>query len=51
MYSVWDQFKVIRKIKGGLWFKIEKKGWVTYKLFNRYREKSVDCVILKIECW
>ena len=49
LQNFWDNFKIIRRIKGGEWYKTKHRGWIRPELFNAYLSSGFDPVLLSWE--
>jgi hypothetical protein len=47
--NVFDEIKLIRRIKGGYWLKTKHKGWINIELYKAYLGYAFDPVVLKEE--
>ena len=49
--SIFDEIKIVRRIKRGTWLKTKHRGWIKPELYNDYLSYAFDCEILKEENW
>tara|TARA_R110000851_G_scaffold131429_2_gene265323 strand:- start:240 stop:404 length:165 start_codon:yes stop_codon:yes gene_type:complete len=47
--NIWDEIRLIRRIKKGLWVNTEHRGWIRPELYNTYLGYGFDPIILKRE--
>jgi len=45
--NIFDNIKIVRRIKGGYWIKTQKRGWIDFELFNDYLSYAFDPVGIK----
>ena len=49
--SIWDEIRILRRIKKGIWLKTKHRGWIRPELYNAYLGYAFDCEILIKEQW
>jgi hypothetical protein len=47
--NIWDNIKLVRRIKRGNWVKTKHRGWITLECYNTYLGYAFDPVLLKEE--
>jgi hypothetical protein len=49
--NIFNELKIVRRIKRGIWLKTKHRGWIRPELYNEYLSYAFDCEILKEEKW
>ena len=44
-----NKFKIVRWLKGGLWYNTEEKGWITYDEIHSFWREAKLMTVLKSE--
>lgn len=51
LQNVYDNFKIIRFLKGGYWIKTKYRGWITLECYRTYINYGYDPIPLKEEIY
>jgi hypothetical protein len=46
--NIWDNIKLVRRIKRGHWVKTKHRGWITAACYNDYLSYAFDPVFIKV---
>jgi len=49
--NIWDNIKLVRRIKRGYWIKTKHRGWITLECYRDYLGYAFDPVLLKEEVY
>jgi|AntDeeMinimDraft_5_1070356.scaffolds.fasta_scaffold04536_9 hypothetical protein len=49
--SIWNEIRIIRRLKGGSWVKTKERGWIKPEAYNLYISYRFDPVRIKTENW
>jgi len=45
--NIFDQLGIVRRFKGGDWFKTKHRGWINFDTFNEYLSYGFDPIATK----
>lgn len=51
LQNILDNFKFVRRYKGGVWLKTKERGWLDSATYNTYLGYGFDPIKLKEEVW
>ena len=49
--SIWNEIRIVRRMKKGVWLKTKHRGWIRLELYNAYLGYAFDPIIIKEEKW
>ena len=49
--SIWNEIRIVRRIKKGVWLKTKHRGWIRPELYSAYLGYAFDPIIIKEEKW
>ena len=47
--SIWNEIRIVRRMKKGVWLKTKHRGWIRPELYNAYLGYAFDPIIIKEE--
>jgi hypothetical protein len=49
--NIWDNIKIVRRLKRGHWIKTKERGWITLECYKDYLGHTFDPVFIKEEVY
>jgi len=49
--NIWDNIRLVRRIKRGHWVKTKHRGWITVDCYNEYISYAFNPVFIKEEVY